>query len=73
MPDRTPAVTPGDGVGASTVLAFLAIASLADVSDTVKLAAVICGALVAAITVKGHADLRIARNGKAIIEQLKGE
>lgn len=61
MDERTPAVTPGDGIGAGTVLAFLTLAGTAS-SETVQLAAIAAGALVAALTVHAHSRLRVARN-----------
>lgn len=71
MTDRTPAVTPGDTVGASTVLAFLALAVAADVPESVQLASVIGAVLVALVTVYSHGQLRIVRNARAVAE-LKG-
>jgi hypothetical protein len=70
--DRTPAVTPGDTVGAGTVLAFLTLAGTAG-SENVQLAAVAAAALVALFTVRAHADLRIVRNGVKLAELKGGE
>jgi hypothetical protein len=51
------------------VLAFLAVASVVDVADYVKAIAVVAAALVACYTVKGHADLRVARNLRVAVEE----
>lgn len=70
MADRTPAVTPGDGIGAGTVLAFLTLAGTAS-SETVQLAAIAAATIVSGLTVLGHSKVRIARNVRAAIEQVK--
>lgn len=71
MPDRTPAVTPGDGVGASTVLAFLALVSVTDQPERVQLALVIGAILVSVATVIAHSNLRIARNVRATLKDVE--
>lgn len=72
MATETPAVTPGDGVGAGTVLAFLALAT-ASADEKVQLAAIAAAALVALFTVKAHSDLRIVRNGVKLAELKAGK
>lgn len=59
--DATPAVTPGDGIGAGTVLAFLTLAGTAS-SEAVQLAAIAAATIVSGLTVFAHSRLRIARN-----------
>lgn len=68
MAERTPAVTTGDSVGAGTVVAFLALASV-DNSDTVKLAAIVAATIVAGLTVFASSRVRVARNLRAALKE----
>jgi len=69
----TPPVTPGDGIGASTVLAFLAVATFAGIGEVAQCLAIVAAAAVAYATVRGHADLRIVRNATEIAKLKAGE
>lgn len=68
MADRSPAVTTGDGVGAGTVLAFLALATTNN-SETVQLAAIGAATLIAGLTVFASSRVRVARNLRAALKE----
>jgi hypothetical protein len=59
MPD----VTPGDGIGAATVTALLALAPT--VNDSAQVACIASAALVAVVSVVFHQRLRAERNETA--------